>query len=200
VLSGATLGYIPLDIIQLLWTNLVMDILGALALGTEPPASDSTTKRISRKEAIILPTMWRNIILMSIYQIIVMVVLMFFGQFMFFEKSFDLYMPLRKEGQPTDRLVLNTILFYTFILMNLFNQFNCRVLEDHKYNILSGIYKSYIFVLVLAFEFFLSWGMTWIGGTSLGSALIGTAPMKWNMHLYCWLQGASVLLIQLIIK
>lgn len=67
VLSGATLGYIPLDIIQLLWTNLVMDILGALALGTEPPAADSTTKRISRKEAIILPTMWRNIILMSLY-------------------------------------------------------------------------------------------------------------------------------------
>jgi Ca2+-transporting ATPase len=130
-----------------------------------------------------------------------MVILMFFGQYMFFDKPFDIIStPLRNEGSPTDRLVLNTLLFYTFILMNLFNQFNCRILEDHKYNIFSGLYKSYFFVIVLAFEFFLSWGMTDIGATALGSALIGTTDIPWNMHLYCWLQGASVLLINILIK
>jgi magnesium-transporting ATPase (P-type) len=66
VLSGCTIGKIPLDIIQLLWTNLIMDILGALALGTEPPL-DGASSRISRKDSIILNSMWRNIICMSIY-------------------------------------------------------------------------------------------------------------------------------------
>ena len=119
-----------------------------------------------------------------------MVVLMYFGQMMFFEKSFNLVSePLRNKesGEQTNRLVLNTILFYTFILMNLFNQFNCRVIEDHKYNVFSGLYKSYFFVLVVAFEFFLTWFMVDIGATALGSALIGTADITPGMHLYCWL-------------
>lgn len=30
------MGTIPFNVIQLLWINLVMDILGAIALGTEP--------------------------------------------------------------------------------------------------------------------------------------------------------------------
>lgn len=41
VLGGCTIGQIPLNIIQLLWTNLIMDVLGAIALGTEPPLMDS---------------------------------------------------------------------------------------------------------------------------------------------------------------
>lgn len=39
LLSCATLGRAPLNVIQLLWTNLIMDILGAIALGTEPHAT-----------------------------------------------------------------------------------------------------------------------------------------------------------------
>ena len=140
---------------------------------------------------------------MAIYEILVMLILMYFGQMMFFEESFNLVSePLRnpESGEQTNRLVLNTILFYTFILMNLFNQFNCRIIDDGKFNVFSGIYKSYFFIIVVAFEFFLTWFMVDIGATALGSALIGTANITPGMHLYCWLQGASVLLINLIIK
>lgn len=35
-LGGATLGHLPLNVIQMLWVNLIMDILAAIALGTEP--------------------------------------------------------------------------------------------------------------------------------------------------------------------
>ena len=66
VLSGCTIGRIPLDIIQMLWANLIMDVLGALALGTEPP-SDNKESRISRNDSIINSVMWRQIICMSLY-------------------------------------------------------------------------------------------------------------------------------------
>jgi len=41
ILSMATLGSTPLNVIQLLWVNLIMDILGAIALGTEPYRKDA---------------------------------------------------------------------------------------------------------------------------------------------------------------
>jgi len=63
----------------MLWVNLIMDILGAIALGTEPYDPDLQGTRISRKEKIIIPAMWRQILLHALYQIVVMCVLMFMG-------------------------------------------------------------------------------------------------------------------------
>jgi P-type Ca2+ transporter type 2C len=36
IIGGCTLGHAPLNVVQMLWTNLIMDILGAIAIGTEP--------------------------------------------------------------------------------------------------------------------------------------------------------------------
>lgn len=38
IIGGLTLGHPPLNIVQMLWCNLIMDVLGAIALGTEPYA------------------------------------------------------------------------------------------------------------------------------------------------------------------
>ena len=40
-LGGATLGTPPFSVIQLLWTNMIMDTLAAISLATEPPHSTS---------------------------------------------------------------------------------------------------------------------------------------------------------------
>jgi Ca2+-transporting ATPase len=34
------MGHTPLNVIQMLWVNLIMDVLGAIALGTEPAKKD----------------------------------------------------------------------------------------------------------------------------------------------------------------
>ena len=127
VLGGFTLGHTPLNVIQMLWVNLIMDVLGAIAIGTEPYKKDSDflkSHRISRRDRIVLPEMWRQVLAQAVYQIVVMLVLMYFGGFIFFEHSFNLvYEPLRDTDTklPTHRLVLDTICFHTFILMNMFN-------------------------------------------------------------------------------
>jgi len=121
-----------------------MDILAAIALGTEEPRCEGETEspRISRKDVIIDHVMWRQILVMSMYQLLVMLVLIYFGSLIFFETSFNLVMePLRQPitNDGTDRLKLNTILFYTFILMNLFNQINCRNLDKDNINVFDKI-------------------------------------------------------------
>lgn len=138
LIAGATLGHSPLNVIQLLWTNLIMDILAAIAIGTEPYMKDvviqegdeqtadkwnKKSTRISRRDRIILPEMWRNILGQVMYQLLVLIVLVYFGEFIFFSKPFNIiYEELRDEnGKATDHLVLDTIVFHTFILMNLFN-------------------------------------------------------------------------------
>lgn len=48
--------------LQLLWVNLIMDTLGALALATEPPTDDLMEKTpVGRKEPLITNIMWRNL-------------------------------------------------------------------------------------------------------------------------------------------
>lgn len=68
----------PLNAVQMLWVNLIMDTLGALALATEMP-TDEILKRppYAKNNAIITEIMWRNIFGHSIYQIIVLCVIIF---------------------------------------------------------------------------------------------------------------------------
>lgn len=47
----------------MLWVNLIMDTLGALALATEEPTEELLNRKpIPRKEHLINSGMWRNII------------------------------------------------------------------------------------------------------------------------------------------
>lgn len=75
----------------------MMDILGAISIGTEPYSKENSN-RISRKDNIIKAEIYRQVICMGIYQTIVMLVLMYFGGLMFFKESFNLIsMPLRDD-------------------------------------------------------------------------------------------------------
>ncbi|MFN7881015.1 MAG: cation transporting ATPase C-terminal domain-containing protein [bacterium] len=46
----------------MLWVNLIMDTLGALALATEPPADEILKRKPYKKDnPIVTENMWRNI-------------------------------------------------------------------------------------------------------------------------------------------
>lgn len=70
----------PLNAVQMLWVNLIMDTFAALALATEPPHPGIMERKPYRKDnAIITPIMSRNVQAHAIYQIIVLLVLLFSG-------------------------------------------------------------------------------------------------------------------------
>jgi magnesium-transporting ATPase (P-type) len=68
----------PLNAVQMLWVNLVMDTFGALALATEPPMDDILKRLPYPKSAsIVNKVMWRNIFGHAFYQIAILAALIF---------------------------------------------------------------------------------------------------------------------------
>lgn len=136
-ISACVSGSAPLTAVQMLWVNLIMDTLGALALATEPPNEGLMQRKpIGRNVNIITGIMWRNIIGQSIYQITVLLILRFEGKRL-----------LNLTG-PDSSILLDTFIFNSFVFCQVFNEINSRDME--KINVFKGIFGSWVFIGVMA--------------------------------------------------
>lgn len=81
VFIGAVAGFDPpLNAVMMLWVNLIMDTMGALALGTEQPTMALLERKpYKRTASLISRPMWRNILCQSAFQVILLVYLLFKG-------------------------------------------------------------------------------------------------------------------------
>ena len=71
----------PLNAVQMLWVNLIMDTFATLALATEPPEANVLTRPPYHKDAaIVTDVMWRNVFGHAIYQMIVLIVIILAAQ------------------------------------------------------------------------------------------------------------------------
>ncbi|CAI5499993.1 unnamed protein product [Closterium sp. Naga37s-1] len=136
-ISACTDGHVPLNAVQLLWVNLIMDTLGALALATEPPTDELLEQKpVGRKAPLITNIMWRNIFIQSVYQVVVLMTLNYEGNKL-----------LNIENDPDATIVRNTMIFNSFVFCQLFNEVNAR--KPDKLNIFEGLHKNPLFILVL---------------------------------------------------
>ncbi|KAF2298493.1 hypothetical protein GH714_023791 [Hevea brasiliensis] len=132
--AAISCGKVPLTAVQLLWVNLVMDTMGALALATEQPTDELMAKSpAGRSEPLMTKIMWRNLIAHSLYQIVILIILHFKGKSIF----------------GVDEKVKNTRIFNTFVQCQVFNEFNSRKLE--KINIFEGILENKLFLVIIGF-------------------------------------------------
>ncbi|RLN26801.1 hypothetical protein BBJ28_00015004 [Nothophytophthora sp. Chile5] len=70
----------PLNSVMMLWINLIMDTMGALALGTEAPTEMLLDRRPYKKSAKLLGRcMVKNIIVQSIFQLLLVFLLLIYG-------------------------------------------------------------------------------------------------------------------------
>ncbi|KAG2226158.1 hypothetical protein INT45_003303 [Circinella minor] len=128
-----------LTAVQLLWVNLIMDTLAALALATDPPTEELLQRGPQPKSApLISLQMWKMIIGQSIFQIIVTFVLLYGGIL---------------DYHPEDT-ILQTIVFNTFVFCQIFNEINCRRI-DRKLNIFHNIWANKFFIIVFIVCIFL---------------------------------------------
>ncbi|CAK4193166.1 unnamed protein product [Aphanomyces euteiches] len=78
---GALAGFDPpLNAVMMLWVNLIMDTMGALALGTEVPKPELLMRRPYKKEAsLVSRIMLKHILVQAAFQLVVLLVLLFMG-------------------------------------------------------------------------------------------------------------------------
>ncbi|XP_023537316.1 calcium-transporting ATPase 10, plasma membrane-type-like [Cucurbita pepo subsp. pepo] len=138
VVAAISSGDVPLNAVQLLWVNLIMDTLGALALATEPPTDHLMDRTpVGRSEPLITNIMWRNLLIQAFYQVTVLLVLNFRGRSL-----------LHLNHSHVEAIkVKNTLIFNAFVLCQVFNEFNARK-PDEK-NIFKGVNKNYLFIGII---------------------------------------------------
>ncbi|GFP57952.1 calcium-transporting ATPase 2 [Trichoderma asperellum] len=104
-----------LTAVQLLWVNLIMDTLAALALATDPPQDSVLDRKPEPKgSSIISPTMWKMIIGQALYQLAITFLLYFGGS--------NVVQPI--VGGEVTKADIETLVFNTFVWMQIFNQWN----------------------------------------------------------------------------
>lgn len=131
---------------------------------------------------------------------------MFFGGLMLFpagQRPNLIRTPLRDEGMNgTSRLVLDTFIFHVFILMNLFNSFNCRVISIAQLNVFESLFNNFMFIFIVIAEFCFQQWMVNCGSTTMTiqSALLGTGEITRTMNIVAWVLGATSLPIGIAAK
>lgn len=157
-----------LTAVQLLWVNLIMDTFAALALATDPPTEKILDRPPQPKRAPLITTnMWKMIVGQSIFQLAVTFVLYFAGSRIF---------PSYSDSE------LRSIIFNTFVWMQIFNEFNNRRL-DNKFNIFEGLHRNMFFIGINILMVGLQVAIIFVGGQAFSIVSGGISGIQWAICL-----------------
>ncbi|XP_042351770.1 plasma membrane calcium-transporting ATPase 1-like [Plectropomus leopardus] len=167
----------PLKAVQMLWVNLIMDTFASLALATEPPTEALLLRNpYGRQKPLISRTMMKNILGHAVYQLAVIFTLLFFG-----EKLFDIdsgrNAPL--HAPPSEHY---TIVFNTFVLMQIFNEINARKIHGER-NVFEGVFKNPIFCSIVLGTFIIQIVIVQLGGKPFSCMTLTIEQWLWCIFL-----------------
>ncbi|XP_074281133.1 calcium-transporting ATPase 8, plasma membrane-type-like isoform X2 [Silene latifolia] len=173
VTGAFSTGDVPLNCVQLLWVYLMTYTLGALALATEPPTDNLMRTPPADPREVITDVMWRNLLIQVVYQVVALLVFKFKGQNIFH---------LQHEAfEPSDK-IMNTVIFNTFVLCQIFNEFNARRLD--QVNIFEGITRHRLFMVTVAVTLILQ-----IIIIEFFGKFASVVRLSWQLWLVCLLIG-----------
>ncbi|MDR1480429.1 MAG: cation-translocating P-type ATPase [Planctomycetaceae bacterium] len=136
---------LPLTVPQLLWINIIMDTFAAIALSTDPPRANSMRRRpIKREASIITKAMGLNILLCSLYQVVVLALVLKFNLLVDCGNEFEFY---ADPSLPSNIQAL-TLFFTTFVLFQFWNIFNSRSLRLDE-SPFSMLHKNLTFIVIV---------------------------------------------------
>lgn len=182
-----------LTAVQLLWVNLIMDTFAALALATDPPTPSILNRKPEPKSApLITLNMWKMIIGQSIFQLAVTLILYFAGEsFLPFVNRAEAS-PGQKQAERHDQL--QTLVFNTFVWMQIFNQYNNRRL-DNKLNIFEGAQRNYFFIGI---QFIIVAGQIMI--VFVGGRAFSTVRLNGPQWAFCLILGLISLPVAVLLR
>jgi Ca2+-transporting ATPase len=174
-------GESPLKPVQLLWVNLIMDTLAALALATEEPTRALLDRLPNGKHApLITRVMWIHVLGQAAYQLVVTLAILYRGHIIF--------------NLPEGSIAITTILFNTFVFCQLFNEINCRKINQ-ELNVFSGITKNKVFLGVMFTTLIIQ-----VAFIQLGGSFSGTTKLDLYQWVACIVIGAVGLPLGFILR
>lgn len=145
-----------LTAVQLLWVNLIMDTLAALALATDKPDPNILDKKPQgRRTPLITLSTWKMILGQSLVQLVVTLTLHYCGPRMFF--------PGKKELTGFEQQQLNAMTFNAFVWLQFFTMIVARKLDEGdgikgwknrctaaNLNFFQDLFRNYYFLAIMA--------------------------------------------------
>ncbi len=189
-------GDSPLIPVHLLWLNIIMDILGALSLSTDPPSLSilKNQKPLKRDEKIMTPAIARNIILMAAFQFANNMYMLFFPAFLGFDyNENDPF--FTEDSLPTQKCVHYTIVYHTFILQTTCQMINARKVYEKDFNVFEGIGSNPIYLAIMVATLVIQ-----VMFVQMGGQLFRCAPLTMMQHVNCLVQALVVLVVAAIVK
>ena len=165
----------PLKAVQMLWVNMIMDTLASLALATENPSPDLLERKpYGRLKSLISPIMLKNMIGQSVYQLAVILSLLFRGpQFLGIESGVTSSI----RDVPNQHF---TMIFNTFVVMSLFNELNARKIHGEK-NIFKGLLNNPTFYIIYSITWVIQVIIIEIGGAAFSTVHLSGALWGWSL-------------------
>ncbi|XP_043964867.1 plasma membrane calcium-transporting ATPase 1a isoform X2 [Gambusia affinis] len=163
----------PLKAVQMLWVNLIMDTFASLALATEPPTEALLLRKpYGRNKPLISRTMMKNILGHAVYQLATIFTLLFVGEKLF---GIDSGRNTPLNAPPTEHY---TIVFNTFVLMQLFNEINARKIHGER-NVFEGVFNNLIFCSIVLGTFIIQILIVQIGGKPFSCVALSLDQWLW---------------------
>ncbi|KAM9855086.1 plasma membrane calcium-transporting ATPase 1-like isoform 1-T1 [Aulostomus maculatus] len=167
----------PLKAVQMLWVNLIMDTFASLALATEPPTEVLLLRNpYGRNKPLISRTMMKNILGHAIYQLTIIFTLLFLGEQMF---DIDCGRNAPLHAPPSEHY---TIVFNTFVLMQLFNELNARKIHGER-NVFEGVFNNPIFCSIVLGTFLVQIFIVQFGGKPFSCVSLTIEQWLWCVFL-----------------
>ncbi|XP_048878047.1 plasma membrane calcium-transporting ATPase 2 isoform X4 [Brienomyrus brachyistius] len=173
----------PLKAVQMLWVNLIMDTFASLALATEPPTESLLMRKpYGRNKPLISSTMTKNILGHGVYQLVIIFTLLFVGENIF---DIDSGRNAPLHAPPSEHY---TIIFNTFVMMQLFNEINARKIHGER-NVFNGIFRNPIFCTIVLGTFAVQIIIVQFGGKPFSCS-----PLDLDKWMWCVFLGVGELL------
>ncbi|KPA76668.1 putative calcium-transporting ATPase [Leptomonas pyrrhocoris] len=178
----------PLKPVQLLWLNLIMDTLAALALATELPCEAMLLSRPPEPKdtPIIVPSMWFQVGFQSTFQLVSQLFLLSWGKSLVSRES---------HGRSTSTTVTTAagavvsgevafneahicFVFNTFVWMQIFNFFNARLLHRNEGFFANWADSSVLLIIVSVIV------VLQVAIVEFGGKIMSTVPL--TAHEWFW--------------
>ncbi|RHY83373.1 hypothetical protein DYB31_011285, partial [Aphanomyces astaci] len=174
VVGAIVLNESPLTAIQLLWVNLIMDTFASLALATEPPTDALLNRKpYPRTKALLSKKMLKHILGQSVFQLVLILLLVFRGEKFFGIDSGRRENQVLASGERNPPSQHYTIVFNTFVFLQLFNELNARKIHD-EVNIFTNLWGNTLFLSISVFQVGAQALICQLGGRAFGCTMLTT--------------------------